>query len=293
MGPHGLKVVWTDHRGVDWDLTTGDKGVILDVGQGGMSWPEMSHAHVRGGQVRTSTVLKRAEHHFKVTVGWDRTGTDYYRLRDQWWGAANSPWAEGTLTVTRPDGETRWRKLHLLDTPDTEYPFDPGLGYEPPVELWSLTGDYPWWWGDPEVEKFAPGQAKSETPFYGPDDHGWPLYIGSTLGAAGLEMTNRGQGPMWLDWTLVGPLSSPSFGVADGVLNFRGDVPAGEHVVVRTSPAQRGAWASDGTNLYDEVSGTFAPIKAGQASALTMRAEGVSGASLIQATGTPGFAMPF
>ena len=46
-------------------------------------------------------------------------------------------------------------------------------------------------------------------------------------------VSNGGQGPMWLTYTLVGPLTSVLIGVTDyGVLSYTGTVAAGEIVEI-------------------------------------------------------------
>ena len=145
-----LQAIWTDPRGKEWNLTTGEQGVILDMDLEGLQWPEVSHTFAHGDMVRSASRVKRARHDLKVLVGWDRTGQDYYNLADVWWGQANSPFKSGRLTFTRPDGQTRSRRLVLADTPATSYRFDPGLGQENGPELWPLTGDGAYWgWPGP------------------------------------------------------------------------------------------------------------------------------------------------
>ncbi|WP_018297166.1 hypothetical protein [Corynebacterium lubricantis] len=289
------KIEWIDWRGKTWDLGNGTEGVILDLDQEGLSWPEMEHVHVRGGQVRTATQLKRAEHDLKVQVGVGLEGEEYYQLREEWWFQANSPWNEGVLRFTRPGGETRWRKLHLLDTPGTSYTYDPGLGGEPPIELWSLTGNGPWWFGPEQIATFSlsgSGQSGS-VPFYGMQGHAYPFYISSSNTVSDLYMENRGQGPMWLTWKLEGPLANPVFGVGDSLLSLRGQIPEGLVVTVNTNPVERTVTDDSGMSLYNAVSGRWGAVPIGSRVPLVMSSDGMTDASSMSAIGAATYASPF
>lgn len=297
----GLKVEWKDHRGTVWNLTDGTEGVLLDLGQKGWGWSELEHVFTRGDSQWASSRVKRGIHELKVTVGWSPetgfyTGEDYYKLAHEWWSQANSPFHLGELIVTRPDGTVRSRKLRLWESPETEYTYDPGIGQEPEPELWALTGDGGYWQGVEQVYTYQqPAMTGgSGTPFYGKQGAGWPLYISSAATAENAVIDNRGQGAMWLVWTLVGPLSNPRFGTSAGVLTYAGDIPAGEVVEVRTDPAERiVVEQSSGSNRYGFIRGDFAPAPSGDRIPLVISAEGMSANSSVMVTARERYARAF
>lgn len=297
----GLTVTWTDPRGKVWDLTRGTEGVLLDLGQKGWGWSELEHVFTRGDSQWAASRVKRGIHELKVTVGWSPDtgyfeGDAYYRLADEWWSLANSPFEKGTLTVTRPDGVQRSRRLRLWESPATEYTYDPGIGQEPEPELWALTGDGGFWQGAEQsfVYRLQNMSGGNGTPFYGNSGSGWPLYISSGATAAGAVIDNLGQGPMWLTWTLIGPMSNPRFGADGGVLAYNGFIPAGEVIEVVTDPAGRTVVEQgSGENRYGFVDGVFSPAPVGKRIPLVISAEGMTSASSITVTAREQFARAF
>lgn len=471
-----LQAIWTDPRGKEWNLTTGEQGVILDMDLEGLQWPEVSHTFAHGDMVRSASRVKRARHDLKVLVGWDRTGQDYYNLADEWWGQANSPFKAGRLTFTRPDGQTRSRRLVLADTPATSYRFDPGLGQENGPELWPLTGDGAYWdgpdqevtigglsgdarinyivnprfvgapnpygwnfdsglslapsgdllrvtssrvirtsyaivsaaaegsvpvkpgdqyifavsmwndsasavtvrpfmyndanmsiWGEPytlpanggfkkvvctgvvpagvtylrpailaqgdlpvgtklsfrdplmevgttnlrpsfhgssgagyqwmgEANKSPSLWSESKmTPFFGPEGHGWPLYIAGSTVAEDAWVNNRGQGDMWIDWELTGPMTNVQLGLEDGGrITYAGAIPQGQTVLITTAPGRRTVTeVGSGESRYSYVSGVFDPVPVGERVPLYVSAEGMTALSKIVAYGREQYARPF
>lgn len=291
-----LTVEWIDRNGKTWDLTAGTEGVLLDVGQSDFTLSPIEHTYVRGGTQWAGAQVRRAEPSLKLLVADEKTGTEYYRLADEWWSEANSPFDTGVLRVTRPDGEIRELVCRLRDTPGTVYPYDPGSGIdENPGEAWLLTSPDSYWSGPEQSVRFASNAvAGAGTPFYGPSGKGWPLYISSASAAKDLFISNNGQGPVWLTWTLVGPMSTVRFGVEGGLLAYSGSIPAGEQVIVSTKPGNRFAVeAGSGDNRYSKLSGTYAPMPVGDRLPLTIIAEGMTTQSAVIVTAREQFARPF
>lgn len=293
----GLKVRWIDHRGKTWHLTEGTEGVVLDLGQRGMGWPELKHVFTHGDKQHASASVGRGIHAFKVLVGYGKTGQEYYDVANEWWEQANSPFVLGTLEVEQPNGMVRSRRLRLAETPDTVYGFDPGIGQENDAELWALTGNGAWWHGVEQAVVFDMSKVTgaNNTPFYGTKGTGWPLYIAAPGVARDAWVSNMGQGPMWLTYTLVGPLTSVLIGVTDyGVLSYNGTIAAGEVVEINTDPANRYVTeVNSGANRYGFVSGKYAPVPVGDRVPLTIQAEGMTAQSSITATGRPAYAQAF
>lgn len=299
----GLQVTWTDHRGKSWDLTGGTEGVILDLGQEGFDWADIDHTWLRGDSTWAAARVTRGIHKLKVTVGYSPvtgwfTGDALYRLIDEWWTQANSPMQLGTLTVTRPDGETRSRRLRLAESPGTSYAYDPGIGEEPQTEAWVLTGDGSWWEGPEQAYAYGSSDvAGTATPFYGAAGKAYPFYISAGVSAGDARINNTGQGPMWLRWTLVGPLVRPRFGIAGTAeLTYNGTMLSGQIIEVETDPTARAVTdTADITrpSLYGAVTGTWAPVPVGGGVQLTIAADMLGEGGSITATGRAQHARAF
>ncbi len=294
--PEHLKIEWIDPTGQTWNLTEGTEGVLLDVNQSDFHLSPVEHTYVRGGSQWAGAQVKRAEPSLKVLVADQKTGIEYYALADKWWSQANSPFDVGVLRVTRPDGEVRELQARLRDTPGTEWAYDPGSGIDDnPGEAWLLTSPSSYWAGPEQSVRFASSVVGGGgTPFYGPNGYGWPLYISEATSAQDLFISNRGQGPVWVTWTLVGPMSAVRIGVEGGVLAYDGAIPSGEQVVISTEPGNRYALeAGSGENRYGKLSGVYAPVPVGERIPLTITAEGMTEESSVIVTAREQFAMPF
>ena len=293
----GLTVTWTDPRGKVWDLTAGTQGVILDLGQEGLGWAELDHTFTRGDLIHVASRVKRGRHNLKVLVGHGLTGQEFFDLYREWRTQANSPYEEGELAVTTPAGDTRTRRLRLNDTPDTSHAFDPGLGLSYTPELWSLTGDYGWWLGPEQRIQYTPNSMAggNDMPFYGQSGAGWPLYIANAYRASDAYISNTGQGPMWLTWTLAGPMSRPRVGVVgSSELVYEGDLLASEVVQIITDPAGRAVVeASTGASRYGQVTGTWAPAPVGSRVPLIVGAGSMGSGASIYVAGRPAYGTAF
>lgn len=293
-----LTAKWTDPRGVEWDLTRGDKGIVLDLGNTGLGWSDISHEWANGGLTHTAAKVGRGDHVFKILMGanLDSPG-DFYSLSDEWWNRANSPFETGTLEFQRPDGTTRSRELRLASSPDTSYEFDPGIGADEVVEAWHLTGDGAFWRG-PEQRVtigYTAFTGGSGIPFYGTKGAGWPLYIAEGARVAGQFVSNDGAGPMWLTYHITGPISNVTVGVeGQQPLALYGDLLDGESVVISTDPETRGAWSPDGaTSYYSRVSGPWLPVPRGDRLPLNITADGVGENTRISVYGRTMYATAF
>lgn len=302
-----LRIEWIDPRGKIWDLTSGEEGVLLDLGQEGLEVSGVEHQWARGGTLWVGAQIQRAEPSLRILVGDGLTGQPYYALADEWWSEANSVFEEGVLRVTRPDGEVREMRCRLRAAPGTSFTYDPGQPFREEsdrVEAWLLAGSTAMWQGRRQESAFGIGvvggrqNASAGTPFFGTRGYGWPLYIsqptlevdqGSTA-----TFTNRGQGPMWLTWRLVGPMSDPRVGIGESVLAYRGAIPAGEVVEITTEPGRRAVTElGSGQSRFGLVSGAYAPVPVGVDVPLVATAEGMSAGSRIIASGRPQYRRPF
>lgn len=292
-----LRIEWVDPAGRTWHLTEGTEGVLLDIDQEGLDIAEIEHTYVRGDSQWAGSTMQRLQPDLKLEVGYGLKGMEYYRLADRWWTQANSAVDEGTLRIIRPDDSVRELRCRLRTSPGTTWKYDPGAGLDsPPVELWPLTSSQAYWQGDEQSIRFSTSVigGGGGTPFYGQEGHGWPLYIAPLTSANDLFISNRGQGPQWLTWTLTGPISSITFGVGGGLLSFSGGIAAGEVVVVTTEPGYRYVTeVVSGENRYGRVSGTYAPMPVGERVPVHIVAEGMAENSSVVVSSREQFLRPF
>lgn len=292
-----LRVEWEDPTGSVWHLTEGTEGVLLATDQEGLNSSEVEHTYVRGDSQWAGSVVKRAEPDLRVEVGYGLAGDEYYRLADRWWSVANSTSEEGVLRITRPDGVVRELRCRLRTTPGTTWAYDPGAGLaDAPTELWPLTSSQSYWEGPEQSIVFGAAAVGGDggALFYGPEGHGWPLNIAATSSAHDLFISNRGQGPQWLTWTLIGPISSIQFGVGDGILAYSGGIAAGEQIVVTTEPGYRYVQEIvSGENRYTHITGHYAPAPVGEQIPLHIVAEGMTDQSSVIVTAREQYLRPF
>ncbi|QGJ94148.1 minor tail protein [Corynebacterium phage EmiRose] len=293
---NSLVVEWIDPRGKTWNLTTGEQGVIFDMGQQGLGWSTIQHATARSGQRILSSTLERAVHNLAISLDPERVGMPAYELREEWWYKANSPYDYGTLKFTRPDGVVRTRRLKLADTPDTKLTYDPGIGAGDVVEVWPLTGNGPWWEGvaQEHIITYADLTGGNDTPFYGADGTAYPFYISRPFAAQGVTIDNTGQGPMWLTWELTGPMTDPVIGFDGGaLLQYKGVISAGEKITIITDPEYRRVIDGDGMSMFGYLYGRVAPTPKGQQVPLVFTAQAIGAATRAVVTGVTRYAAPF
>lgn len=286
-----ILVTWTAPDGRVWPLTGPDAVIRLATGQKGLGWAEAQHVHAPGGAIVATTM---AEHPIDLYVEFppDLTGLDYYRLSSDFWEGAVSPYRYGTLSFIRPDGAGRHRRCRLAPDGSTEYRLDPGLQQERAPQLLPLVSPDPFWRGPEQVITAHDTPGGTGKKFYG--DHlgvAFPFYIGGAQALGEHRISNPGAGPMWLRWTLTGPLTSPSFGHGDSLLTYDGEIAAGEQVVVVTEPGRREVYEVESeANRYAHVTGAWDPLP--RADEIIVRVSDVDNGGSIVATGSVAYATP-
>lgn len=305
MIQQGLLIEWIDPRGRIWDLGTGTEGVLLDENQEGLGMSAVTHNWVRGDTMWAGMKLERARPSLRVNIGHDLYGQEWYQVAEEWWTQANSFTTPGILRFTRIDGEIREMRCRLREAPSTSYRFDPGRSFRrdsDTIEAWLLDGDSPYWQGKEQKSSFGiavvEGRIEHSTPFFGEQGRGWPLYVSQpvfeTTGDGSASFSNKGQGGMWLTWTLQGPLTNPRFGVEGAVLAYSGTISRGETVVVTTEPGFRTVTLLEQkASRFEKVSGQYAPLPVGEDIPLIVGAEGMDTKSKITVSGRPQYLRPF
>lgn len=260
-----LQIYWVDWRGVTWNLTTGEQGVLLAEGAADFGLPPIHHVMDVSGVV-TTTVTDPARPSLAVEVGVGLSGQEYYELADEWWSVANETGKVGLLVVHSPGRPPRWGKFLLREAPDVTWRNDPGLRQERPVEPWLLQGVSPYWSEATQTLTYSREGLEMYKPFYG-DTGEWPLYLTPKQLGGSKTFTNTGQGRMWAKWELKGPLTNPSIAYGLAIIRYNGTIPRGGLVTVETDPSHvyaRDVWGENVLNKFTIPGGRFPSIPRGE-----------------------------
>ena len=245
----GLPMRWTGWNGDVFRLTSPSSGLFLMPGVRGLKSP----AHTRhssespalpGSRHRGHRVLDR-ECFWPLYVYNDLGAREWMDWDRRFW-ATMDPDRAGTWTVTKPDGQERHLRVRFHAEEDT-------LEQDPMKFGWSkyaitLLADQPYWYGATLSRKFTTRPPKRHYAAEDPErPEGALLYISSSGDIATAQMTNPGDIPAYPVWTIAGPTTSVTVGVAGKSLTVPFEIPEGKAVRIDTSPSDGGqiAWFGD------------------------------------------------
>lgn len=254
----GMPSVWTGWDGSEWSLTDRAQGVYLRPGVRGLHMPAYTrHSStspaVRGSRHRGVSVLDR-EAFWPITV-FHGDGSVAWRERDTAFWATMDPDKTGTWTITHPGGAQRHLDLRFSESDDTLQTNPWRLGWQ--QYGITLLADKPLWRGATQTRTWA--QAAGSNFYGGGALVGPPFQIssGSTLATA--KMSNPGDVPAYPVWTIIGPTTSVTVGLAGQIIQVPFEIPLGKAVQINTDPVEgQVAWYGDWANgtLSNEVDRT-------------------------------------
>lgn len=293
------EVIWIGADGSKWNLSTGEQGVFLSTGLSDLGLSGIEHTRTSQG-IWTGVTLSPVEPTLAVIIGHNLRGQARLDLLREWWTKANSAHETGTLRFIRPDGTVREIEARLRDAPDVTYGHDPSLNWEWTPEPWLLTTDSPYWAGSLQTLTYSREGFDYYQPLYGTESQpGWGLYISGKKVTGNRTITNTGDGPMYLEWFLRGPLSDVTIESYRQTFTYRGEVAAGDFVKITTRPGQVGAvnYTAAGTtdsrirNISEQLS--FSPIPEGATADIRITAANLGANGSVQAVGVEQFRSPF
>jgi hypothetical protein len=181
-----IGITWTGWDGSVWDLRTG--GVRLtNGGIQGLSVFKFdsftTDSAARDGQRYQGYRAQPRSVLLPVMVGSTTMTELEYLATEKAWFKTMRPGMYGTLTVTTPDGGSRWLKLRFEDDGDATFAIDPTRN-KLTIYALKLIADDPYWYGpDPWSLSFAP--SANQQSFFG----GKP--VGASYAWVGAEYQSR------------------------------------------------------------------------------------------------------
>lgn len=268
-------MTWTPDGGDPIDLLdpAADGVMLVQDGVRGLGMPPVqrytsSSAAVHGSRWRGHRVDERDV--FWPIFVWSDQGTDAWLARDTAWWRSMRPDVLGWWEVATSAAVRRLR-CRWVDDGDHSFSADPSR------RGWDLYGvklvaEDPWWHGPTVQVEWA--QQSGVTLLPGP-----PFDISSANSMGSATMRNPGDVPAWPIWSIPGPSSSATVGIAGKQIQVPFAVAAGETLVVDTRPQAMTAMLHTAAGAVVNKTGllgpsVFAPIPAGGAADLTLTSAG-------------------
>jgi hypothetical protein len=245
-----LSVSWAGWDGSVWEMSSPGSPVWLTAdGTRGLNMPPVSRytsesPALAGSRWRGYRIGERPVFWPLLVYG---DSTAEWRAVDRAWWATLRPDRPGTWTVRQPDGGGRSLTCRYAD--DSEHVF----GRDPYSTGWqaygvNLVAEDPFWRGEVIARQFT---AASSSSFYGAGAPPFTISPSATTDTA--AMTNPGDEPAWPVWTLAGPFTSATVGVAGLTIAVPFGLAAGKSLTIDTRPDRLSAVDSDGADRVDNL----------------------------------------
>lgn len=233
----GINLIGAD--GSTWDLVSGPVRTTV-AGIKGLGMPEVDdqtrQTALQDGQTLTGwrlqprTVWLPLKFHAEANV-------DVEGVQRAFWRAV--PIGEiATLIVTDGSGATRSLGIRFQDDGGIAYKVDPYL-YSPTFGV-TFIADRPWWEGPAQTTYYSLGEAGAVDFFGGTG--GPPFFISSSQGSGSSTLSNPGDQPAWIEWTVSGPISDFRAGVSGHYVGGPIAVGAGNLLRIETDPLRQVAY---------------------------------------------------
>ena len=219
VAAHALHLLRPDSHGL----------MLVQDGVRGLGMPQVQRwastaPAVHGSAWRGFRVEER-EVYWPLLV-WSDAGTDAWLGRDRALWAGMRPDLVGWWDVATPSG---WRRLRLRWTEtDAQFARDPlRSGWH--VYGITLVAEQPFWEGATSTIQWSSGAGVPFLP-------GPPFTMSGSRSLNDATLDNPGDVPLWPVWRIHGPCSTARVGVAGAVIEVPFAVPAGQTLVIDTSP---------------------------------------------------------
>lgn len=279
-----ISILWHGTDGSQWDLVNGPVGLTAAGIRGlGMPLPEdqTRRTAVADGQYLTGWKLKEREVWLPLRFRRE-AATDVTGIQDAWWNSV-ALGETGTLEVIRPDGGVRRLGLRFKDDGGRTFPISPEIRSDP-FGL-TMVADRPWWEGEPIPFQFSLESGDSDF-FSGGSAP--PFIISPSSGSQAQTMTNPGDAPAWIDWTVEGPATAFQLGVDGHYVAGAFPVIDGDTLTIETDPLRQIALLNGTQRVTRQLSSVdWQPIPRRTTLPVTIQ---VTGSGLITATIVPRFA---
>ena len=280
-----LEVGWTGWDGSTWVLSSPDSPVWLTPGgTRGLNMPPVdrftsSSPAVAGARWRGYRVGERSVF-WPLFVYGDSTAE--WRDVDRAWWATMRPDAPGTWTVGQPDGTRRYLTCRYDGDNDHVFTRDPfGVGWV--LYGIDLVAEDPFWRGELVRRTFT---AAASAPFYGGTGgtgYAPPYVISPNTSTATATMPNDGDEPAWPRWTVNGPFTTATVGVAGQSIGIPFSLPAGKWLAIDSRPDRLTAVDSDGVDRVDDLGAvSFGAIPPGAEVPVSITVPGSTSATTVE-----------
>ena len=279
---------WQAWDGTEWDLSHGLSGLALQAGVRGMRPPPLiryvSKMPAVAGSLYRGSVADEREIFWPIKVFNDAGSTAWIAHNKRFWATLDEDYP-GVWVVTQPDGTRRYLTCRYLGLEDDSDDIDPGLvGWC--VYGVKLAAEQPYWCGETIRKTFL--QTAVAANYYGAGAGLAPPYVtvqGSAVTTA--TITNPGNVKVWPTWTIAGPSSTATVGVAGKSITFPMALTAGQWVKLNTDPTDQVAidhTGADRTSQITTIGGGFSEIPRGADVALSVS---LVGAGSVEVAITP------
>jgi hypothetical protein len=265
----GLRPTWTGWDGSKWDFASIQGGVmLLRGGVRGWSMPPVEHKTsqspaVAGSMWRGYRVAEREV--FWPLYVWRRDGSQAWIEHDRAFWRTMHPGKTGVWSVTHPDGTVRSLACRFASDNDAAYDRAPSHVGWMKYGI-TLVAEQPFWTGLPITRTFSTSAASD---FFGAGAPPFTISSGNTLASAAID--NPGDEAAWPVYTLRGPFTSASVGVAGRAVEVPFSMADGESLVIDTRPTAQTAITGVGLERTGDLGAVqFAPIPAGSSVPLTV-----------------------
>lgn len=261
---------WEAWDGTVWDLSGGLSGLALQSGVTGLEMPDPTFYKARAAGVNGSLyrghIIDEQDDLWPIKVfsdGGSQGWIDHYRafFKTLWPGKTGRWW------VVQPNGAKRSKVVRFNGLADRSTSIDPLL------TGWNLYGiklsaERPLWVGEAATRSFeAAGSAPPTGQFV--------LWIRSSFTLAQAAITNEGDVDAWPVWTVRGPCTTVTVGLAGHIITFPMTLTAGQWVSINTDPTDQVAWDQNGNDRSSELTAVdFAEIPPGDQVPLTITMAG-------------------
>lgn len=277
----GVQLV--DTQGAVWDLIGGPVR-LTRAGLKGLGLPEVSYFTSESagldGERDTGWRLKSRSVFVPVRFK-DEAMSDTTGIQRTFWAGLQIG-RPVKLVVTDRDGAVRTLTMRVDDDGGLSYKMSPDLIHVDSIGL-GFTATDPWWYGPDVGASYAIGSPGGADFF---NDTGAPDFnIISAGGSQSTTVTNPGEEPMWVRWTIGGPSYRFRVGVGGHFISGAFDVPDGSWLTIDTDPRVQTAYLGDVKIPFRSFAELdFAPIPAGLDVPVSIE---IVGEGVVTATGRP------
>lgn len=285
FAPPRMGSTWTGWDGSVWDLLTyADSGVLLMRGVRGLGKPthdrySSQSPALAGSRWRGYRTTER-EVFWPVAVYADTANSRWVATDRAFWRTMH-PGRPGTWTITQPSGEVRSLVCRFVDDGAQVFDVDPLTAGWTAYGVTLVADEQPFWSGQTITRTF---RASAASDFYG-GSGGPPFYISSASTLASAAITNPGDVEAYPVWTITGPTTSVSVGLAGNLVDVPFTLATGVSLVIDSRPTAQTAVDSLGVERTAELgSANFAAIPPGESVPLTLT---MAGTGIVQVDLTP------